>query len=90
MGYKAHATRAVRDDGIDVIAHRDELGIEPPILKNTGEGAQTNMGADAVKAFYAMVHERDVGIFIATSAFTAAAREFARSKANLKLMTEVN
>ena len=33
MGYKAHATRAVRGDEIDVIAHRDELGIEPPIIK---------------------------------------------------------
>ena len=33
MGYRAHATRNVRDDGIDIIAHRDELGIEPPILK---------------------------------------------------------
>ena len=33
MGYKANTTRAVRDDGIDVIAHRDELGIEPPIIK---------------------------------------------------------
>jgi restriction system protein len=33
MGYRAHATRSVRDDGVDVIAHRDELGIEPPILK---------------------------------------------------------
>ncbi len=23
----------LRDDGIDVIAHKDELGIEPPIVK---------------------------------------------------------
>ena len=33
MGYRAHATRKARDDGVDVIAHRDELGIEPPIFK---------------------------------------------------------
>ncbi len=33
MGYRARVTRKVKDDGVDVIAHRDELGIEPPILK---------------------------------------------------------
>ena len=33
MGYKAHVTRSHRDDGVDVVAHKDELGIEPPILK---------------------------------------------------------
>ena len=66
-----------------------KLGIEPPIIKIQVKTHEANIGADAVKAFYAMVHERDVGIFIATSAFTSTAREFARSKANLKLMTGV-
>jgi len=86
MGYNAHATRASRDDGIDVIAHRDELGIEPPILKIQVKAHEGNIAADLVKSFYAMIHERDVGIYIATGGYTAAAREFARSKANLKLI----
>lgn len=45
-----------------------------------------NIGADIVKAFYAMVHDRDVGIFITTGAYTAAASDFARAKGNLKLV----
>lgn len=89
MGYRAHATRAVRDDGIDVIAHRDELGIEPPIFKIQVKASQSNIGSDVVKAFYAMVHERDVGIFITTSGYTASARDFARTKGNLKLLSGV-
>lgn len=89
MGYNAHASRAVRDDGIDVIAHRDELGIEPPILKIQVKAHQANVGSDLVKAFYAMVHERDVGIFIATGGYTAAAQDFARIKGNLKLVDGV-
>ena len=64
MGYAAQATRRSRDDGVDVIAHRDELGIEPPILKIQVKAHEASIGADAVKAFYAMVEERDVGIFI--------------------------
>ncbi|MFT4096017.1 MAG: restriction endonuclease [Rhodoblastus sp.] len=86
MGYNARATRAVRDDGIDVIAHRDELGIEPPIIKIQVKSNDANICADHVKAFYAMVHERDVGIFITTGDYTASAASFARSKGNLKLI----
>jgi restriction system protein len=86
MGYNAHATRAVRDDGIDVIAHRDELGIEPPILKIQVKAHDGNIGPDLVKAFYAMIHERDVGIFISTGGYTAAALNFASAKGNLKLV----
>lgn len=89
MGYRAHATRAVRDDGIDVIAHRDELGIEPPILKIQVKAQESNIGADSVKAFFAMVHDRDVGIFVTTGNYTSAACEFARTKANLKLVNGV-
>lgn len=89
MGYQAYATRGVRDDGIDVIAHRDELGIEPPIFKIQVKGQDANIAADAVKAFYAMVHEREVGVFIATGGYTQAARDFAHSKGNLKLVDGV-
>jgi restriction system protein len=86
MGYNAHATRATRDDGIDVIAHRDELGIEPPILKIQVKTHEGNIGADFVKSCYAMIHDRNVGIYITTGGYTAAARDFARSKANFKLI----
>jgi restriction system protein len=89
MGYNAHNTRAVRDDGIDVVAHRDELGIEPPILKIQVKAHDGNIGPDLVKAFYAMIHERDVGIFIATGGYTAAAKNFAGAKGNLKLVDGV-
>ncbi|HUO55598.1 MAG TPA: restriction endonuclease, partial [Rhodoblastus sp.] len=89
MGYNAHATRAVRDEGIDVVAHRDELGIEPPILKIQVKAHEGNIGPDLVKAFYAMIHDRDVGIFITTGGYTAAAHNFAGAKGNLKLVDGV-
>jgi len=85
MGYHARATRQVRDDGIDVIAHRDELGIEPPIIKIQVKAQESNVGADSVKAFYAMVHDRDVGIFMTTGGYSSTARDFARQKGNLRL-----
>lgn len=86
MGYAARATRRSRDDGVDVIAHRDELGIEPPILKIQVKAHEASIGADAVKAFYAMVEERDVGIFITTGDYTSGAGDFARAHGNLRLI----
>lgn len=86
MGYSAYTTKAVHDEGIDIIAHHDELGIEPPILKIQVKAREANINADSVKAFYAMVHDRDVGIFITTGNFTGPAIEFAKTKGNLRLM----
>lgn len=86
MGYKARVTRPVKDDGIDVIAHRDELGVEPPRFKIQVKTQGANVGADAVKAFYASIDERDVGIFITTGGYTAAATDFARTRANLRMI----
>ena len=89
MGYRAHATRAVRDEGIDVIAHRDELGVEPPILKIQVKAQESNISADQVKAFCAMVNDRDVGVYITIGGYTAPARDFARTKGNLRLIDGV-
>jgi len=89
MGYRAHATRKYRDDGVDVIAHRDELGIEPPILKIQVKTNEANVGADSVKAFYAMVQDRDVGVFVTTGGYSASAMEFARNRGNLRLLNGV-
>jgi len=33
MGYRARVTEQSGDGGVDVIAHRDELGFEPPLIK---------------------------------------------------------
>lgn len=33
MGYRTQVTQASGDGGVDIIAHRDPLGVEPPIIK---------------------------------------------------------
>jgi len=89
MGYRAHATRNTRDDGIDVIAHRDELGIEPPILKIQVKAHDGNIGADPVKSFSAMIPDRDVGVFITTGGYSAGALDFARTRSNIRLLNGI-
>jgi restriction system protein len=89
MGYRVQVTQKSKDDGVDVIACRDPLGVEPPILKIQAKAQDSNAGADVVKAFYASIHERDVGVFVTTAGFTAAAQEFARMRGNLRLIDGV-
>lgn len=33
MRYHIRVSPEGRDDGIDIVAHKDELGFEPPIIK---------------------------------------------------------
>ena len=89
MGYRAATTRAMRDDGVDVIAHRDVLGVEPPILKIQVKAQESNVSADQVKAFCAMVNDRDVGVYVTIGGYTGPAKDFARTKGNLKLIDGV-
>lgn len=89
MGYRVQVTPPVKDDGVDVVACRDPLGVEPPIIKIQAKAQNANAGADIVKAFYASIHERDVGVFVTTAGFTASAQEFARTRGNLRLIDGV-
>ena len=68
------------------IAHRDELGIEPPILKIQVKAHDGNIGADPVKSFAAMIPDRDVGVFITTGGYSASALDFARTRSNIRLL----
>ena len=72
-----------------MIAHRDKLGIQPPFLKIQVKAHEGKIGPGRVTAFYAMIHDRDIGIFITTGGYTAAALDFARTKGNLKLVDGV-
>lgn len=86
MGYNTRVTARRRDQGIDVLAHRDELGIEPPILKIQVKSADEPVGADAVKAFSANIHQQEIGIVTTTAGFSAGAMEFAKGRTNLRLI----
>ncbi len=89
MGYRATTTRPVKDEGVDIVAHRDPLGVEPPLLKVQVKSQEANVGADAVKAFYASIHERDVGVFVTSGGFTPPALDFARNRGNLRTIDGV-
>jgi len=86
MGYHCRVSRPGADGGIDIIATRDELGFEPPIVKVQVKSQDSTTGRPEVQALYGNVETNEHGLFVALGGFTNQAAEFARSKSNLRLI----
>lgn len=85
MGYHARLTRK-NEPSVDVIAHKDHLGIEPPIIKvqvKSSEGVATH---NDVAALYGVLSEGEYGLFITLGRFSPPSRNFEQSKSNLRLI----
>jgi restriction system protein len=86
MGYRTRVSEEGPDGGIDIVAHKDELGFEPPIIKVQVKSSEGSIGDPAVSALYGKVANNEFGLLIALGVFTAQARNFAKSKSNLRLI----
>ncbi|MDZ7799990.1 MAG: restriction endonuclease [Trueperaceae bacterium] len=86
MGYRTRVARPGPDGGIDIVAHKDELGFEPPIIKVQVKANEGSVGAPIVQALYGNVEASEFGLLVTLGEFTSAARSFAHAKANLRLV----
>ena len=74
------------DRGIDLIAHTDPLGVSGPrIVVQVKRHADAKITADGLRAFMAVLGDRDVGIYISASGFTRDAEREARSQERRRL-----
>jgi restriction system protein len=86
MGYRTRVSPEGADGGIDIIAHKDELGFEPPIIKVQVKSQESSVGDPIVSALYGKVAAEEFGLVVTLGVFTNQAKNFARSKANLRLI----
>ncbi len=86
MGYRTRVSAEGPDGGIDIIAHKDELGFEPPIIKVQVKSNDGSIGDPAVSALYGKVSSNEFGLLITLGSFTKQASGFAASKSNLRLI----
>ncbi len=86
MGYRTRLAPEGPDGGIDIIAHKDELGFEPPIIKVQVKSISGNIGDPEVSALYGKVEHGEHGLFVVLGSFTKQAASFARGKSNLRLI----
>lgn len=86
VGYHTRVSPPGVDRGIDIIATRDELGFEPPIVKVQVKSSDGATGRPDVQALYGNVESNEHGLFVALGGFTPPAADFARSKSTLRLL----
>lgn len=87
MGYRTTVSTEGPDGGIDITAHKDELGFEPPIIKvQVKSSDKGSVGDPIVSALYGKVGSSEYGMLVTLGTFTLPAVNFAKSKPNLRLI----
>lgn len=88
LGYQANVTVASGDGGVDVIASRDPLGIEPPIIKvQCKRTIATIGGPDVQKLAGALAHGgSELGLFVTLGAYSTDALHLERTRQDLRLL----
>jgi restriction system protein len=88
MGYRTQVTQASGDGGIDVIAHRDPLGLEPPIIKVQCKRTTTTMGSPDVQRLTGTLAPggSELGLFVTLGAYSKEAQSLGRTRQDLRLI----
>ena len=86
MGYRTRVSPEGPDGGIDILAHKDELGFEPPIIKVQVKSSEGSIGDAIVSQLYGKVDKSEYGMVVTLGSFTNPAVAFARNKSNLRLI----
>jgi restriction system protein len=73
------------DQGIDIIAGLDQLGLSDPRVKVQVKHRTAVASVSDVREFMAVLGQRDVGIYVSTGGFTKDAMELARSHETRRL-----
>jgi predicted Mrr-cat superfamily restriction endonuclease len=71
---------------VDIIAHKDELGFEPPFVNVQVKSTESSIGDPIVSQLYGKVERSEYGMVVTLGTFTNQAENFARNKSNLRLI----
>ncbi|NNU15286.1 restriction endonuclease [Parvularcula sp. ZS-1/3] len=86
MGYHARATKYSHDGGVDVIAHKDELGFEPPIIKVQCKQTFSTIGRPDVQKLDGAIAASEFGLFITLGHYSSEASVYEQMKPNIRLI----
>jgi restriction system protein len=88
MGYQARVTQTSGDGGIDVIAYKDSLGLEPPIIKVQCKRTLGTQGSQTVQQLTGALAPGggELGLFVTLGAFSADAKHIERTRQDIRLI----
>jgi restriction system protein len=88
VGYRTHITRASGDGGFDIIASRDPLLLEPPIIKVQCKRTTSSIGGPDVQRLTGTLAPggSELGLFVTLGAYSMDAKHEERRRQNLRLI----
>lgn len=88
MGYETRVTEASGDGGVDVLAYRDRLGLEPPIIKVQCKRTTSTIGAPIVQALIGTLAPggTERALFVTLGGFSKDARQISLHRHDLRLI----
>ncbi len=86
MKYKTKVSKPGPDHGIDIVAYKDDLGVEPPVILVQAKSGEGEVNEATVSELYGKVSEKDFGLLVSVGGFNKRARDFCFGKRNLKLI----
>ncbi len=88
LGYRTQVTQASGDGGVDVIAHRDPFGLEPPIIKVQCKRVVGSIGAPEVQKLTGSLAPggSELGLFVTLGTFSKDAVHLGRTRQDLRLV----
>jgi restriction system protein len=86
MGYTARVSEKTGDGGVDVIAHNDELGFQPPIIKIQCKRQTSQIGEPEVSQLLGTLGEGEYALFVTLGSYSRQARIRERNTPRLRLL----
>jgi restriction system protein len=86
LGYTAQVSEPGADQGVDIIATEDPLGVKRPLLKVQCKSGVGPIGSPEVQALNGTLAENELGLFVAVGGFTTAARQVAAGMPRMRLL----
>lgn len=86
MGFRAHVTKKSGDGGVDIIAHRDALGFDPPIIKVQVKSSEGSLGEPEVKQLKGNLSTGEKGLLVTLGTYSSKAELFARTVPDIRLI----
>lgn len=87
LGYQARVTQYSQDGGVDVIAHRDPLGVEPPQIKVQCKHITSTVGAPGVQQLVGTQGPGEFVIFVTLGSYSREAVSIERQRPGLRLIS---
>jgi len=87
MGYVTTVSPPGKDHGVDIVAHRGPLGLEPPFIKVQAKSTEGSVGSPPVAELLGrLTAPGEAGLFVTLGHYSPDARKLGAERANLTLI----